>query len=80
MFLAGIGLCIAAVTFQNWPWIVAAGIVLPLGGFLMYLRYQAWLGHKRYMYRLLETLGEDVSDFQPHKMYRSTKVRAGRRR
>jgi hypothetical protein len=80
MFLAGIGLAIAAITFQNWPWIVAAGIVLPLGGFLMYLRYQSWLGHKRYMYRLLETLGEDVSDFQPHKMYRSTKVRAGRRR
>ena len=24
--------------------------------------HQAWLGHKRYMYRLLETLGEDVTE------------------
>jgi hypothetical protein len=80
MFLAGIALTIPAVTFQTWPWVAAAGIVLPVGAFLMYLRYQAWLGHKRYMYRLLESLGEDVSDFEPHQMYRKTKVRAAAKR
>lgn len=68
--LAGISLAIAAITFQTMPWIIAAAIVAPVGGLLVYWRYQAWLGHKRYMYRLLETLGEDVTDFDPRKMYR----------
>lgn len=68
--LAGLSLAIAAITLQTTPWIVAAAIVAPVGGLLVYWRYQAWLGHKRYMYRLLETLGEDVTDFDPRKMYR----------
>jgi hypothetical protein len=75
VFLAGIALAIAAATLQDWGWIIAAGVVTPLGSVLMYLRYQAWLGHKRYLYRLLETLGEDVSDFDFQKRYRPAKRR-----
>ena len=43
---------------------------------MVYWRYQVWLGHKRYMYRLLESLGEDVSDFDPRKVYRKAKSKA----
>jgi hypothetical protein len=68
--LAGLSLAIAAFTLQTMPWIIAAAVVAPVGGLLVYWRYQAWLGHKRYMYRLLETLGEDVTDFDPRKVYR----------
>jgi hypothetical protein len=81
--LAGISLAIAAVTIQDTWMIVAAALVCPLGLFLVYSRYQAWLGHKRYMYRLLETLGEDVSEFDPGKRFRriqATAIKKGRRR
>jgi hypothetical protein len=74
--LAGVTLTIAAITLRDTPYIVAAIIVAPIGFLLVYWRYQAWLGHKRYMYRLLETLGEDVSDFDPRRVYR----RAGKAR
>jgi hypothetical protein len=79
VFLAGLSLVIAAVTFQTWPWAAAAAVVFPIGALLVYLRYQAWLGHKRYMYRLLESLGEDVSDFDPRAVYRKTGTRAMKR-
>jgi hypothetical protein len=80
VFLAGIGLTIAAVTYQTWTWIGPALVVMPLGFVLAYWRYQAWLGSKRYMYRLLETLGEDVSDFDMQKRYRKVKLTARPRR
>lgn len=63
--LVGVTLVILAVTLQERWAIIGAVIVAPLGAWLLYARYQAWLGHKRYMYRLLESLGEDVSDFDP---------------
>lgn len=68
--LLAIALTIVAFTHQEWPFIAAAAVVMPVALLLAYWRYQAWLGHKRYMYRLLESLGEDVSDFDPHKIYR----------
>lgn len=76
--LVGLALAIAAVTLKDTPYIVAACIVTPIALLLIYRQYQIWLGHKRYMYRLLETLGEDVSEFDPHKMYR--RVKAGRKK
>ena len=80
VFLAGIGLTIAAITYQTWAWIGPAMVVMPLGFVLAYWRYQAWLGSKRYMYRLLETLGEDVTEFDTHKRYRKIKTTPQRRR
>jgi hypothetical protein len=80
VFLAGIALSIAAITLQETGWIVAAAIVMPLGSFLAYHRYQVWLGSKRYMYRLLESLGEDVSEFSPHEANRRIKVKVRSRR
>ena len=74
--LAGVGATIAAITLQDTPWVVAACILMPVGLLLVYWRYQAWLGHKRYMYRLLETLGEDVGDFDPRHKYRKTGTKA----
>ena len=70
--LAGVALTIAAFTLKDTPYVIAAIIITPVGGLLVYWRYQAWLGHKRYMYRLLESLGEDVSEFDPRKVYRRT--------
>lgn len=68
--LAGIALTIAAITIRD-RWIIgAAAVVGPLGALLVYWRYQAWLGHKRYIFRLLETLGEDMSAFDPRLIYR----------
>jgi hypothetical protein len=78
--MAGIALVIAAVTIQEHWMIAGAAVVAPLGLLLVYWRYRAWLGHKRYIYRLLESLGEDVSDFSPDQAYRRTKVRPARRR
>jgi hypothetical protein len=78
--LAGVGLTIAAFTLQDRWIITAAAIVAPIGLVLVYWRYQAWLGHKRYMYRLLETLGEDVSGFRPDQAFRRTGVRNSKRR
>lgn len=80
VLLLGISLTIAAINLRDMPWIVAAGLVMPVSLALVYWRYQVWLGHKRYMYRLLETLGEDVSDFDPHKIYRKAGSRAVKRR
>jgi hypothetical protein len=68
--MVGIVLTITALVHQQLWVCIAAGVVTPLGLWMLYARYQAWLGHKRYMYRLLETLGEDVSDFDASSTYR----------
>ena len=69
--LAGVSTAIFAASFPAWPVIVAAAVLGPASLLLLYIRYQQWLGHKRYMYRLLESLGEDVTDFDPRKVYRA---------
>ncbi|MBL9031560.1 MAG: hypothetical protein JNM80_07605 [Phycisphaerae bacterium] len=68
--LGAISLGIMAAIRQERNYIIAAAIVIPPAAWLIHARYNAWLGHKRYMYRLLETLGEDVSDFDPHRVNR----------
>lgn len=78
--LGGAALAILALEFRTWPLIAGAGVLTPLSLILLYVRYQQWLGHKRYMYRLLESLGEDVSEFDPDRIYRPVKVRTNRRR
>lgn len=77
--LAALSLGIYTVAFPNWPLIVASALVIPACGWLLWWRYQQWLGHKRYMYRLLETLGEDVSDWNMDQTFRKPKVRRARR-
>ncbi len=72
-------LVIYTVAFPIWPLIVAAAIVVPACGWLLWVRYQQWLGYKRYMYRLLETLGEDVSDWNMEQTYRAPRVRRAKR-
>lgn len=78
--LAAITLAIFAAAFPEWPLVAAAGLFVPASGVLVYIRYQQWLGHKRYIYRLLESLGEDVSDWTMDQTYRRTRVRRARRR
>lgn len=78
--LAAVTLAIFAVAFPEWPLITAAGILVPASGVLVVVRYKQWLGHKRYIFRLLETLGEDVSDWTMDQTYRRTRVRRARRR
>lgn len=73
--LAAIALTIISITMQETWMIIAAFITAPIAAFLVYRRYQAWLGHRRYMYRLLETLGEDVSDFDPSRANRAIRRR-----
>ena len=68
--LVGVTLTIAAITLKDTPYVIAAIVLTPVGALLVYWRYQSWLGHKRYMYRLLESLGEDVSEFDPRRIYR----------
>jgi hypothetical protein len=70
VLLIGTSLTIAAINIQDTPFIVAAAVVMPIALLLVYWRYQIWLGHKRYMYRLLESLGEDMSDYDPRKVFR----------
>lgn len=76
----GIALGIFAVVHQTTPLIVAAGIVTPITLLWWILCYRSWLGHKRYGYRLLESLGEDVSDYSASEKYRPPKVRRSSRR
>ncbi|MCC6660570.1 MAG: hypothetical protein IT437_06755 [Phycisphaerales bacterium] len=71
--LVGVSLAIVALTFQTVPLYVAAGVLTPASLVYLYIRYQQWLGHKRYLFRLLETLGEDVSDFDINRRYRGGK-------
>lgn len=78
--LAGIALVIMAATHQTWPYIAAAAVIAPAGAWLVYRRYQDWLGHRRYIYRLLETLGEDVSEFDPDQVARPVKVKVRKRK
>ncbi|MFM9995433.1 MAG: hypothetical protein ACKVU4_06480 [Phycisphaerales bacterium] len=78
--LAAITVTIFAVNRPEWPLLTAAGVLVPASLVLVYIRYQQWLGHKRYLYRLLETLGEDVSDFDPMRVDRRVKVKRLRRR
>jgi hypothetical protein len=78
--MTGIVLTILAIVHQQLWVCIAAAVVMPLGLWLLYMRYQAWLGHKRYMYRLLETLGEDVSDFDAGRKYRRVGKPLHRRR
>jgi hypothetical protein len=73
--MAGAALAIVAAVFPEWPLIVSAGIFFPASLAYLYVRYQQWLGHKRYIYRLLETLGEDVSDFDLERRYRAPRTR-----
>jgi hypothetical protein len=68
--LGGVSLAIVALTFHNVGLYVAAGVLTPVSLVYLYVRYQQWLGHKRYLFRLLETLGEDVSDFDMNRRYR----------
>lgn len=78
--LGGITLAIFALVYQTTPWIIAGAVVAPLTFYFTWSRFRHWLGHKRYTFRVLETLGEDVSDYTPHQMYRATKVKARAKR
>jgi len=73
--LVGISLGITSLVFLETWVLVVAGIFTPLSLWLVWTRYQQWLGHKRYAYRLLESLGEDVSDWDLDKVYRVAKAR-----
>ena len=73
--LLGIALAILAIVHQTTPLIVAAAVVAPPALAAWVVLYRRWLGHKRYAYRLLESLGEDVSGFTPDQMYRVLKTR-----
>lgn len=63
-------LAIFAAFDQRWIWIAPAAIALPLTLWLTTRRYHTWLGHRRYMYRLLDTLGEDVSGLKRERRVR----------
>lgn len=77
--LASLSLAIYTFAFPAWWLIAATAIIVPGCGWLLWVRYQQWLGHKRYMYRLLETLGEDVTDWNMERTYRKPKVRRAKR-
>jgi len=79
--LVGLALIVMAPIWQAQWLIVAAALVGPLSLWLVWRRYQQWLGHKRYSYRLLESLGEDVSDWDASRVYRvSREIKRARRR
>ncbi len=79
ILLASVALGIFAFAFPTWPIITAAGLLVPASAWLLWWRYQQWLGHKRYMFRLLETLGEDVSDWSMDQQYKKTRIRRAKR-
>lgn len=63
--LIGIALALLAITWQTQNIIIAASVVCPPAFFITWSRYNKWVARKNSMYRLLETLGEDVSDLDP---------------
>lgn len=47
--------------------LAAAAIIAPVSAWWAHRKYRQWLQHKTYLYRLLESLGEDVSELKPRK-------------
>ncbi|MEL7472176.1 MAG: hypothetical protein AAGK04_02580 [Planctomycetota bacterium] len=69
--LAGIGLAIYAVaqvsgnSTESLIMLGIAVVIAPISTWWAHKKYKQWLQRKTYLYRLLESLGEDVSDLHP---------------
>ena len=60
--LFGLGLAVYAAAEQSLPLLIAAALIAPPCTYYGYKKYRQWLQNKRYLVRLLESLGEDVSN------------------
>lgn len=60
--IVGLGLAVYAAAEQSLPLLIAAGLIAPPCTYYGYRKYRQWLQNKRYLVRLLESLGEDVSN------------------
>ncbi|MEM1329829.1 MAG: hypothetical protein AAGG07_04640 [Planctomycetota bacterium] len=63
LMLTGIALTIMAATVQTLPWIIAAAVVLPPAIVVFRKRYKRWVRNRTYLFRLCQSLGEDVSNW-----------------
>jgi len=63
--LVGIAFALLAMTWQSQNIIIAACIICPPAFWITWVRYQKWVASKNAMFRLLQTLGEDVSGIDP---------------
>ena len=61
--LLGVALVIMAATVQTLPWIIAASVVFIPSAFLLRSRYKRWIKNRTYLFRLCQSLGEDVSNW-----------------
>lgn len=64
--IVGLTFLLLALTIGSTFLIVGTVVLVPTTWWWCGLRYQRWLDHKRFGYRLLESLGEDVSDWDPY--------------
>jgi len=71
--LFGLGLAVYAAAQASMDstnsllMLAAAAIIAPVSTWWAHRKYKQWLHRKTYLYRLLESLGEDVSDLRPHR-------------
>lgn len=57
-----LGVVALAVTIRTMPFVIAAAVVFPAGGWYFRSRWRRWLGAAPYMYRLMTSLGEDAEN------------------
>ena len=65
MALAALAIALLAATWQTNELIGLAAVTCPPTFYFTYKRWRRWLAHRRFMFRLLETLGEDTTGIDP---------------
>lgn len=57
-----LGAVALAATIRTMPFLIAAGVLFPIGAWWFRSRWRRWLGAAPYAYRLMTSLGEDAEN------------------
>lgn len=57
-----LGALALAATIRTTPYLIAAGVICPIGFWMFHSRWRRWLGTAPYFYKLLTSLGEDAEN------------------
>ena len=70
LLMASIAMAILAAILHDLWLIITASVMFPVFSVLWYKAYAQWQANKRFGFRLLESLGEDVSDVAIEDRYK----------
>jgi|GEM_PF-3443353 len=63
--LVALAVALLAASWQTRALIIAASVLCPPTFVWVYIQWRRWLERKRFLFRLLETLGEDTTGIDP---------------